>query len=247
MSSKKENLRKQINFKKLPEHIAIIMDGNGRWASKRGLNRNFGHRKGVNRVIETVEECSQIGIKYLTLFAFSTENWKRPKKEVDGLMKLLVTFIDKELERLNANNVRLKTLGNIEKLPEEAYQKVKYAKNVTKRNNGLILNIALNYGGRDDIIYGVKNIVNDIENGKISKTDIDEELFKNYLYTAGQPDPDLLIRASGELRISNFLLYQLAYSELWFSNVLWPDFNYEVLYSAIIEYQNRDRRFGGVK
>ncbi|HEY4544041.1 MAG TPA: isoprenyl transferase, partial [Tissierellaceae bacterium] len=206
----------------------------------------FGHQEGVKRVIDIVEEASQLGIEHLTLYAFSTENWKRPEKEIEGLMKLLVYFINKELDRLNKNNVKIKTLGDITKLPKTALKEVERAIETTKDNTGLVLNIALNYGGRDEIINGVKEVVKDVQKGNISIDDIDEKLFSEYLYTKGQPDPDLMIRASGELRISNFLLYQIAYSEFWFSNILWPDFTKERFIEAIIDYQKRDRRFGGV-
>ncbi len=243
---KKEDLIKLIDFERLPKHIAVIMDGNGRWAQNRMMPRNFGHQEGVKRVIDIVEEASQLGIEHLTLYAFSTENWKRPEKEIEGLMKLLVYFINKELDRLNKNNVKIKTLGDISKLPKTALKEVERAIETTKNNDGLILNIALNYGGRDEIIKGVKEVVKDVQKGNISIDDINENLFSEYLYTKGQPDPDLMIRASGELRISNFLLYQIAYSEFWFSNILWPDFTKERFIEAIIDYQKRDRRFGGV-
>lgn len=241
-----EVLREKIDYDNLPEHVAIIMDGNGRWATNRNMHRNFGHKEGVKRVIDIVEESSQLGIKYLTLYAFSTENWKRPKDEINGIMKLLVYFIEKELDRLHKNNVKLKTLGDISKLPEVALDKVNKAIEKTKNNTGLVVNIALNYGGRDEIIYAVKNIVKDIKEETIKEEDIDEDLFSKYLYTEGIKDPDLLIRASGELRISNFLLYQIAYSEFWFSNILWPDFTKDKLLEAIIDYQKRNRRYGGI-
>lgn len=243
---KKEDLINLLDFERLPKHIAVIMDGNGRWAQNRMMPRNFGHQEGVKRVIDIVEEASQLGIEHLTLYAFSTENWKRPEKEIEGLMKLLVYFINKELDRLNKNNVKIKTLGDISKLPKTALKEVERAIETTKNNDGLILNIALNYGGRDEIIKGVKEVVKDVQKGNISIDDINENLFSEYLYTKGQPDPDLMIRASGELRISNFLLYQIAYSEFWFSNILWPDFTKERFIEAIIDYQKRDRRFGGV-
>lgn len=236
----------KIDSNRLPEHIAIIMDGNGRWAKNRLLPRNAGHKEGMERVIEIVESCQQIGIKYLTLFAFSTENWKRPKIEIDGLMKILIIYIQRELNKLYKNNVRLNILGDITKLNNLPQKEVIRAIEKTKNNDGMILNIALNYGGRDEIIYGVKKILKDIKMGKIDIDQIDNNNFSDYLYTKNQPDPDLLIRPSGELRISNFLLYQIAYTEFWFSDVLWPDFKEEQLYKAIIDYQSRDRRFGGV-
>lgn len=236
----------KIDLNRLPAHIAIIMDGNGRWAKKRFLPRNAGHSEGVKRVIEIVEASQQLGLKHLSLFAFSTENWKRPKDEVDGLMKILVLYINKELDRLHKNNVKLQVLGDIEKLHTLPREEVIRAIEKTKDNSGMILNIALNYGGQDEIIYAVKKILKDFEMGKIKTNDINTESFSNYLYTKGQPDPDLLIRPSGELRISNFLLYQIAYTEFYFSDVLWPDFKDVELYKAILDYQNRDRRFGGI-
>lgn len=242
----REALKSQIDFDRLPEHIAIIMDGNGRWAKKRFLPRNLGHQEGMERVIDIVEAASQIGIKYLTLYTFSTENWKRPQDEIDGLMNIIVYFIRRELERLYKNNVKLHILGDISRLPETPQNEVKRALHRTKENNGMILNIALNYGGRDEIIFGIKEILKDINMGKIDIEDLDSDVFSNYLYTRNQPDPDLLIRPSGELRISNFLLYQMAYTEFWFSDVLWPDFTEEKLYKAIIDYQKRNRRFGGI-
>lgn len=230
----------------LPKHIAIIMDGNGRWAKKRMLPRNFGHQEGMKRVVEIVEAASQLGIKHLTLYAFSTENWKRPMDEIEGLMKILVLYIRNELARLTKNNVKLKILGDISELPELPRKEVEKAIERTKENTGMILNIALNYGGRDEIIRGIKLYLKDIEMGKRRVEELNAQEFSKYLYTEGQPDPDLLIRPSGELRLSNFLLYQVAYSEFWFSDILWPDFTSKYLYQAIIDYQNRNRRFGGI-
>lgn len=230
----------------LPKHIAIIMDGNGRWAEKRGMQRNFGHREGMERVIEIVEAAKEIGIKHLTLYAFSTENWKRPQSEINGLMKILVFFIRRELNKLIKNNVKVNILGDIEKIPETPRNEVKRAIESTKNNDGMILNIALNYGGRDEIVYGIKALLKDFEMGKIDIDDIDDSMFSNYLYTGKQPDPDLVIRSSRDLRISNFMLYQIAYSELYFTDTLWPDFHKEELRKAIIDFQNRNRRYGGV-
>lgn len=241
-----EELRAKIDMSRLPNHIAIIMDGNGRWAQKRFLPRNFGHQEGMERVIEIVAAASNLGIKHLSLYAFSTENWKRPMDEIQGLMKILVQYIRRELDKLNKNNVKLNIMGDIEKLPELAKIEVIRAIETTSKNTGMVLNIGLNYGGRDEIIKGVKKILKEAELGKISIDDIDEENFKNYLYTSGQPDPDLLIRPSGELRLSNFMLYQVAYTEFWFSNILWPDFKEEHLLLSILDYQNRNRRFGGI-
>ena len=241
-----KSLKNQIDIDNLPKHISIIMDGNGRWAKKRFLPRNLGHQEGMKRVVEIVEASTKLGIKHLTLYAFSTENWKRPKDEIDGLMRILVFYIRSELYRLIKNNVKLHILGDIEPLPIVARYEVKRAIEETKNNNGMHLNIALNYGGRADIINAVKEILKDVELGNINIDDIDSNLFSGYLYTNGQPDPDLLIRPSGESRISNFLLYQIAYTELWFSDILWPDFKEENLYEAIIDYQKRNRRFGGI-
>ena len=241
-----EKLKERIDMTRLPKHIGIIMDGNGRWAKKRSLPRNFGHQEGVKRVIDIVSAVDQLGIKHLSLYAFSTENWKRPEKEVQGLMKLLVIYINSELEKLHRNNVRLNIMGDISKLPDFARLEINKALERTKENTGLILNIGLNYGGRDEIIKAVKDVLKDIEMGNISIDDLDNESFKAYLYTKSQPDPDLLIRPSGELRLSNFMLYQVAYSEFYFSDVLWPDFKEEELLKAIEDYQKRNRRFGGI-
>lgn len=242
------NLIDMIDLNLLPTHIGIIMDGNGRWAKKRNLPRNFGHQEGMERVIEVVESASKIGIKYLTLYAFSTENWKRPGTEIEGLMKILVIYIRRELDKLHRNNVKLNILGDITKLPETPRLEVERAVEKTKNNTKMTLNIALNYGGRDEIIYGIKGFLNDLELGKITKDELNTKTFSNYLYTQGQPDVDLIIRPSGELRISNFLLYQMAYAELYFSDsdILWPDFREENFYKAIIDYQKRSRRFGGI-
>ncbi len=238
--------KNQIDMDNLPNHIAIIMDGNGRWAKKKLRPRNFGHQEGMKRVIEIVEASTKLGIEYLTLYAFSTENWKRPMNEIDGLMKILVIYIRNELDRLIKNNVKINILGDIAPFPSLAKDEVIRAIETTKHNNGMNLNIALNYGGRDDIIRGVKDILKDVEVGNIKVEDIDEESFSKYLYTRGQPDPDLLIRPSGEMRLSNFLLYQMAYTEFWFSDILWPDFKEENLYKAILDYQKRNRRYGGI-
>lgn len=239
-------LKSKIDMNNLPKHIAIIMDGNGRWAKSRFLPRNFGHQEGMERVIDVVENCSSLGIKYLTLYAFSTENWKRPTEEVAGLMNILVIYIRRELNKLHNNNIKLNILGDISKLPEKPRLEVERAIVKTKDNTKMVLNIALNYGGRDEIIHGINELLKEVKMGKMNIDSITTEDFSNYLYTRGQPDPDLLIRPSGELRISNFMLYQMAYSEFWFSNVLWPDFKEKNLYTAIIEYQKRNRRFGGI-
>ncbi len=243
---KKDKLKSQIDMNNLPKHIAIIMDGNGRWAKKRHMPRNYGHQVGVERVKEIVEVAGNIGIEHLTLYAFSTENWKRPETEIEGLMKLLVHYIKYELNKIHRNNVKIIILGDYSKLPEAPRKEVERAVEKTKNNTGMILNIGLNYGGRDEIIYGVKNLLRDVKMGKMDIDDLNENTFSNYLYTKGQPDPDLLIRPSGELRVSNFLLYQIAYTEFLFSNIYWPDFDEEKFYQAIVDYQNRERRFGGI-
>ena len=235
-----------LDLTNIPQHVAIIMDGNGRWAKERNLPRTMGHKAGVETIRRIIKESDRLGIKYITLYAFSTENWKRPKEEVDALMKLLVQYLKSEVNNLHENNVRLRVLGDIRELPNHCEKEISDAIELTKNNQGLVLNIAFNYGGRDEIINAVKKIVNDFENGKINKDKITEEVFNNYLYTKGIPDPDLIIRPSGEKRISNFLLWQCAYSEFWYSNVNWPDFKEENLREAIMDYQKRNRRYGGV-
>ncbi len=246
IKSEKDDLKKLINLEKLPKHIAIIMDGNGRWAKKKLLPRYLGHREGMKRVIEVVTWTSNLGIKYLTLYAFSTENWKRPEEEISNLMKILILYIKNELNTLIENNVKLNILGDLSKLPASARREVERAVYKTKDNDGMVLNIALNYGGKDEIIYAVKNLLNDFKSDNIKIEDLNTEIFSTYLYTKNQPDPDLLIRPSGELRISNFMLYQIAYTELWFSDILWPDFSEVDLYKAILDFQKRSRRFGGL-
>ncbi len=229
---------------KLPRHIAIIMDGNGRWAKEKGKDRLFGHYSGVESVRNIVEGCAELGIRYLTLYAFSTENWDRPKDEVTGLMELLVQTIRKEVSTLNKNNIRLHVIGNIDMLPASAHKELEEACAETKNNSGLNLVMALSYSSRWEIVNAVKNIGREIKSGNLSPEEIDDNIFKNHLCTAGLPDPELMIRTSGETRISNFLLYQLAYSELYFTHVLWPDFRKENLYEALLDYQSRERRFG---
>lgn len=236
----------KIDMEKLPKHVAIIMDGNGRWAKKRLLPRTAGHREGVERVKEIVEVAGNLGIPYLTLYAFSTENWGRPKEEIDTLMKLLVEYLRKELNTLHKNNVKINILGDIEKLPKLPREEVRKAIEKTRDNKKMNLNIALNYGGRNEIINGIKSLISDVKKGDVVLEDIDEDLFKSYLFTKNQPDPDLLIRPSGEKRLSNFLLYQIAYTEFVFSDVYWPEFTTEQFYKSLIEYQNRNRRFGGI-
>ncbi|UCE67929.1 MAG: isoprenyl transferase [Candidatus Zixiibacteriota bacterium] len=231
---------------KLPEHVAIIMDGNGRWARKRGLLRTAGHRAGVKTVKKIVRIAGDIGLKYLTLFTFSTENWKRPKDEVSAIMRLLEQTTKKELSELLENNVRLIATGNIENLPPKKREVLLDAIERTRNNTGLVLNLALSYSGRAEILQAIKNITTDLSSKKISPDDINDELFSSYLQTNGLPDPDLLIRTSGEMRISNFLLWQTAYTELYVTDVLWPDFSEDDFLKAIADYQRRDRRFGMV-
>jgi undecaprenyl diphosphate synthase len=239
-------LKNMIDTNNIPNHVAVIMDGNGRWAKKRSLPRTVGHQEGMKRVVEIVEVAKKLNIKYLSLYAFSTENWKRPKEEIDGIMKILVYYIRNELEKIHKNNIKIQIMGNIDRLPKTPREEVLKAIEKTKDNTDMVLNIGLNYGGRDDIIRGVKNILEDVKMGKINKEDIDAELFSNYLYTKNMPDPDLLIRPSGELRLSNFMLYQIAYTEFWFADIFWPEFKEEHFYKAIIDYQKRNRRFGGI-
>ena len=238
---------REIDLTKLPKHIAIIMDGNGRWAQKKGLPRVMGHKAGMDAIKNTVRACSDLGIKILTVYAFSTENWRRPQDEVSYLMNLLVEYMRKEVNALNNNKVKIKVLGDVDILPDQTRKEIQEAINLTENNHGLQFNIALNYGGRAEILDACKKLAQGISDGIIDKSSIDETVFANYLYTGNDPDPDLIIRTSGEQRISNFLLWQGAYSELMFVDQLWPDFDEKVLYSAIIEYQSRDRRFGALK
>ncbi|WP_423229858.1 isoprenyl transferase [Desnuesiella massiliensis] len=249
--NKKKKIEKEqkinIDRSRVPQHVAIIMDGNGRWAKERNLPRAMGHKAGVETIREVVKECNRLGIKYLTLYAFSTENWKRPSEEVNSLMRLLVEYLRNEFEELNSNNVVINHIGDISKLPKTCEDELISAYERTKNNTGVVMNLALNYGGRAEIITAIKNIVDDSKNGKITSKDIDEQIISKYLFTANMPDPDLIIRPSGEQRISNFLLWQCAYSEFWYSNINWPDFKPEHLHRAIYDYQNRDRRFGGIK
>jgi len=238
--------KNKIDQSRLPEHIAIIMDGNGRGAAKRGLPRAVGHRQGSNQLKKIVEFCDKIGIKYLTVYAFSTENWKRPKSEVDTLMSLLLDYLKNSDRELAGKKVRINVIGDIKGLPNNIQKEIVRVKNSTRNNNGLSLNIALNYGGRDEIIYAVKEIARDVKLGKLKPEDIDERAVASRLYTAGIPDPDFLIRTSGEKRISNFLLWQSAYTEFWYTDVYWPDFTEKYLIQAISDFQRRNRRFGGV-
>lgn len=240
MASYKEH----IDFNNLPQHIAVIMDGNGRWAKKKGALRIFGHRNAVEAVRDITEGCGELGIKYLTLYAFSTENWSRPKAEIDGLMELLVNTLKQEIKRLTENQVKLKTIGETSHLPQECQKNLAWAIDQTKNNTGLTLILALSYSGRWEIIKAAKALAKEVQDGNVKLNDINESLFENYLQTSGIPDPELLIRTSGELRISNFLLWQIAYTELYITPTLWPDFRKEHLYEAIWSYQQRERRFG---
>lgn len=238
------SLKALININKLPSHIAIIMDGNGRWAKQKGKSRTFGHKNAVISVRETTEAAAELGIKYLTLYSFSTENWNRPKLEVNFLMELLVQIIKKELRTLNKNNIRLLTIGNIKGLPVNCYKELIKTMESTSKNNRMSLVLALNYGSQWEIINAVKNIAQKVKNNELPVDKIDNNVFSSFLSTSSIPDPELLIRTSGEYRISNFLLWQIAYSELYFTPKLWPDFRKEDLYEAIIDYQKRERRFG---
>jgi undecaprenyl diphosphate synthase len=234
----------KIDWNKLPQHIAIIMDGNGRWAKQHAIGRIRGHKKGAQAVRTVVKTCREIGIKYLTLYAFSIENWERPAKEVEALMFLLDEYLTKETKQLQKQGIRLTTIGEIDLLHPLVKEKLLQTKESTAKNDKMVLNLALSYGGKDEIISAVKRIVQDNKQGKIDISDINKDTFDRYLYTFGMPDPDLLIRTSGEYRISNFLLWQMAYTELYFTNVLWPDFTKDDLFKAIASYQKRERRFG---
>lgn len=237
---------RDIDFTNIPKHIGIIMDGNGRWAKNRFLPRIAGHKEGMNRVVDIVEECCKIGVRTLTLYAFSTENWKRPEEEVNGLMNILVIYINSQLKRILENNIIFRVIGDYSKLPSSIVKLLDNSIDKSKDNNGMVLNIALNYGGRAEIISSIKNLYKDIEKGKLSLDELNEESFKNYLYTKENSDVDLMIRTGNEKRISNFLIYQLAYSEFYFTDVLWPEFYTDDLYDAIYDFQNRNRRFGGI-
>ncbi|MFD0965131.1 isoprenyl transferase [Pseudofulvibacter geojedonensis] len=234
----------QLDKNRIPNHIAIIMDGNGRWAKKRGLLRVLGHEKGANAVKEAIKGAGEAGIKHLTLYAFSTENWNRPKEEVDKLMNLLVSSLKKEFKTLNKNKIRLNAIGNLHELPQKAQNELKEVIEKTKNNENLTLTLALSYGSRAELLNSVKNIATKVKNNIISVENIDESIINEHLYTQNLPDVDLLIRTSGEQRISNFLLWQIAYAELYFTDILWPDFKKEHLFKALINYQNRERRFG---
>lgn len=242
MASFKEN----IDFNNLPRHIAVIMDGNGRWAKNKGAARIFGHRNAIQAVKDVTEGCGELGIKYLTLYAFSTENWGRPKEEVDALMELLVNTLQKEISTLHENQVKLRTIGDVTHLPKDCQNNLAQAIEATKNNSGLIMQLALNYSGRWEIVEAAKKLADEAKKGLIQPEEIDEHYFSEHLKTAGIPDPELLIRTSGELRVSNFLLWQIAYTEIFITPTLWPDFRKEHLYEAICAYQKRERRFGKV-
>jgi undecaprenyl diphosphate synthase len=241
------SLKSQIDTAKIPQHIAIIMDGNGRWAEEQGQDRLFGHFHGVHSVRDIVEGCAELGVKYLTLYAFSTENWDRPEKEVTGLMELLVETIRKEVPILNKNNIRMHFIGELSMMPASAQQALQEARDLTASNTGLNLVMALSYSSRWELMNAVKRIAGDVKNGLLEPDQINQDVLQQYLATNELPDPELMIRTSGEYRISNFLLYQLAYAELYFTQTRWPDFRKENLYEAIIDFQKRDRRFGKVK
>ncbi|MEI9919423.1 MAG: isoprenyl transferase [Bacteroidota bacterium] len=242
MASLKEN----IDLSNLPEHIAVIMDGNGRWAKKKGAARIFGHSNAIDAVDAVTEGCAELGVKYLTLYAFSTENWSRPKEEVDALMELLVDTLKKQVKKLHENKVRLQTIGETSNLPVKCQKNLAEAIEDTKNNTGLTLTIALSYSGRWELVRAMKKIAEDVKDGLIDPSKINESLVSSYMQSSYMPDPELLIRTSGEMRVSNFLLWQIAYTEIVITNTLWPDFRKEDLYEAICAYQKRERRFGKV-
>lgn len=243
----KHHTYEDIKDGSIPRHIAVIMDGNGRWATAKGLVRLAGHTAGVEAIDEVLETVKAIGTKYFTVYAFSTENWRRPTDEVDGLMNLLVEYLDRKLDKLDSEGVCVRTIGEPSRLPVRVREKVASAYERTKNNDAVIFNIALNYGGRQEIVHACQTVAQMCANGELKWQDIDEATIANHLYTAGQPDPDLLIRSSGELRLSNFLLWQVAYSEFWITDTYWPDFRAGDLYDAVYAYQKRDRRYGGLK
>src|SRR5499426_1067353 len=238
-----EALARQVNFERLPAHVAIIMDGNGRWAAQRHLPRVEGHRAGIDSVRDVVETSARLGIDVLTLYAFSVENWKRPRTEVSTLMTLLKRYLRLELSTLLKNNIRFRVIGREEDLSNDVREELELGVRQTEKNTGMLFNIALNYGGRAEILDAAKRVLA----AGINPDDLDERRFSDFLYTAGQPDPDLLIRTSGEMRVSNFLLWQIAYSEIWVTETLWPDFRRRHLLEAVLAYQKRDRRYGGIK
>ena len=237
-------MKENINLSNLPKHIAVIMDGNGRWAKGKGKLRVFGHRNGVASVRDVVEGAGEIGIKYITLYTFSSENWSRPKLEVSAIMELMISTIHKEINNFMKNNVRLNAIGDLHMLPEKCYRELTGAMDKTSGNTGIVLTLALSYSSRREILQATKNIAAKVLKGELTVDDINEDTFENNLYTSGMPNPELMIRTSGEYRISNYLLWQIAYAELYFTSKLWPDFRREDLFEAIIDYQKRERRFG---
>ena len=238
--------RNDIDFQNIPAHIGIIMDGNGRWAKKRGLPRSAGHSMGAETLKKIIKEANTLGVKYVTVYAFSTENWSRPKAEVDFLMNLLLDYLKNAEKTLGDENIVIKVIGSRNELSEEIQEQIIRTEKYSSKNNGTVLNIALNYGGREEILNAAKQLCRDYKDNKISDKDITESAFSDLLYTSSQPDVDLLIRTSGEQRLSNFMLWQVSYAEMWFTNKLWPDFSAKDLRQAIIDYQGRGRRFGGV-
>ena len=235
---------KDTKLERIPNHIAVIMDGNGRWAKKRGMERVFGHRNALTAIRETADYCSELGVKFLTMYAFSTENWNRPKLEVEALMNLLVSTLKKELPEFQKKNVKVNAIGNLKNLPKKAQKTLEYITSETSKNTGITLTFALSYGAREEIVNAIQNISKKIVNKEIEIENIDENIINNHLYTFNLPDVDLMIRTSGEHRISNYLLWQMAYAELYFTDVLWPDFRRDDLLKALINYQTRERRFG---
>jgi undecaprenyl diphosphate synthase len=242
-----KDLLEQIDTSRLPGHVAIIMDGNGRWAKKRGFfDRTRGHRAGIDSVRTATRTAAELHLKALTLYAFSEENWSRPKTEIAVLMKFLQRFLKEEIPELMENNIRLTASGSLNRLPANCLKQLEETKKITRKNTGLVLNLALSYGGRSEIIYATKKLIQDLKNGKICEENITEDLFSRYLYQPDLPDPDLIIRTSGEFRVSNFLIWEGAYAEYYITDVLWPDFNKKVFLEALLDYQKRERRFGGV-
>lgn len=244
--SRKKKIAAEVDYDNLPTHIGIIMDGNGRWAKKRGLPRSAGHRAGARTLEKITRFAGKIGIKYVTFYAFSTENWRRPSDEVDALMKLMVVYLDDYKRLIGGEDIRIRFIGTKEGLSEEIKRKIDIVENATKDNSNITMNIALNYGGREEIVHAVRSICKEVSDGTLKIEDIDEKQLSNHMYTYYMPDPDFIIRPSGELRLSNFLMWQSAYSEFWFSDINWPDFTGDDLLSAIADYQRRNRRYGGV-
>lgn len=246
MFFKKKNNIKELDYNNLPTHIGVIMDGNGRWAKRRGLPRSAGHQAGADTLKKIVTECNKLGIKYITVYAFSTENWKRPKDEVDFLMNLLMSYLKDAKRTLAGEDVVIRAIGSREELSEEMREEILKTEEFTKNNTGIVMNIALNYGAREELIRAAKNIANGVAKGDFSVDDITDKMISDNLYTANQPDPDLIIRTSNEQRLSNFMMWQASYSEFYFTKTLWPDFSVRDLHEALIEFQRRNRRYGGV-